>query len=178
MEHKQPPVMPLQRLRPLAWVFLGLGAACIIWPEVATIAVEQLIAWFLVLSGALGLLFWLRLKSGQISLMGLAAAVLTLVLGLVFLVQPIAGARTLTMILGALFLVEGALGAAMALSLRQLHSGWIVALLSAIATLALSFLIFAGWPSASSWMIGLLFGINLLTTGLALLALSRLDTRR
>ncbi|MGO4909463.1 HdeD family acid-resistance protein [Pseudorhodobacter sp. W20_MBD10_FR17] len=178
MENKQPPVLPFQRLRPLAWVFLGLGAASIIWPEVATIAVEQLIAWFLVLSGALGVLFWLRFKSGQISLMGLAAAALTLVLGLVFLVQPIAGARTLTMIMATIFLVEGALGAAMALSLREHHAGWVVAMLSAIATLALSFLVFIGWPEASSWVIGLLFGINLLTTGLALLALSRVDPQK
>jgi uncharacterized membrane protein HdeD (DUF308 family) len=177
MVKKLPPVLPLQKLRPLAWVFLGLGVASIIWPEVATIAVEQLIAWFLVLSGALGVLFWLRFKSGQISLMGLTAAVMTLVLGSIFLVQPMAGARTLTMVLAAIFLVEGALGTAMALSLRQHNAGWGVALLSAIATLALSFLIFMGWPSASSWVIGLLFGLNLLTTGVALLALSRVGPR-
>jgi uncharacterized membrane protein HdeD (DUF308 family) len=81
------------------------------------------------------------------------------------------------MILALLFLIEGALGVAVALSLRSQHSGWIWALLSALATLALSVMIFAGWPSASSWMIGLLFGFNLLTTGVALLVLSRVDSR-
>jgi uncharacterized membrane protein HdeD (DUF308 family) len=154
-------------LQPLGWVFLSLGTASVIWPEIATIAVEQLIAWFLLLSGFLGVLFWLRLKSGRISLMGLGAAVLTIVLGLVFLVQPVVGARTLTMIL------EGVLAAAVALSLRGQHAGWGAALLSAVATLALSGLIFVGWPAASAWVIGLLFGLNLLTTGLALLVLGR-----
>jgi uncharacterized membrane protein HdeD (DUF308 family) len=160
-------------LQPLGWVFLSLGTASVIWPEIATIAVEQLIAWFLLLSGFLGVLFWLRLKSGRISLMGLGAAVLTIVLGLVFLVQPVVGARTLTMILAALLLLEGVLAAAVALSLRGQHAGWGAALLSAVATLALSGLIFVGWPAASAWVIGLLFGLNLLTTGLALLVLGR-----
>jgi uncharacterized membrane protein HdeD (DUF308 family) len=96
---------------------------------------------------------------------------LALVLGLVFAFQPFAGARTLTMILAALFVVEGVLGVFIALALRDQSSGWIWTLLSALSTLVLAVLIVAGWPSTSVWVIGVLFGLNMLTTGAALLAL-------
>ncbi len=38
-------------------------------------------------------------------------------------------------------------------------------------------LILVGWPSTAAWAIGLLVGINLLTTGIALAAVA-MDARR
>lgn len=162
---------PLDKLRKLGWLFVALGMGCVVWPTVATLALEQLVAWLLVFSGLSGLLFWRSFSIGRIGLTGLATALLALILGLVFVFQPLAGARTLTMILAVLFLAEGALGVMIALALRQHSPAWVWTLLSALSTLVLAVLIFLGWPSTSVWVIGMLFGLNLLTTGAALLAL-------
>lgn len=163
--------MQFEKLRMPGWFFIVLGFACMAWPTVATIALEQLIAWLLVFSGISGLIFWRGFGGGRIGLAGFAMAGLVLVLGLILLFQPIAGARTLTMILAVVFLVEGLLGITFALALRGQSAGWVWTLLSALSTLVLAVLIIMGWPSTSVWVIGVLFGLNLLTTGAALLAL-------
>ena len=116
------------------WIFVILGAVCVIWPSIATMTFERLIAAFIGVFGITGLLFWRVFRSGVVGPIGLGTAVVALVLGVVLLVQPMAGARTLTLILGAL--------------------------------------IIAGWRAGSSWMIGWLFGIHLLTTGIALLTIN------
>jgi uncharacterized membrane protein HdeD (DUF308 family) len=163
--------MKLDRLRMLGWFFIALGVGAMAWPTVATIALEQLIAWLLVFSGISGLLFWRSFSVGRVGFAGLVTAGLALFLGLIFAFQPFVGARTLTIILAVLLMVEGLLGVSIALALRNQSTGWVWTLLSAVSTLVLAVLIIAGWPSTSVWVIGVLFGLNLLTTGAALLAL-------
>lgn len=163
--------MLFEKLRMPGWIFIALGFGCIVWPNVATIALTQLIAWLLVFSGISGLLFWRSFSVGRVGLAGLAMAVLVLILGLIFAFQPLAGARTLTMLLAVIFLIEGAFGIFAAMSLRDQSSAWIWTLLSAVSTLILAILIIMGWPTTSVWVIGLLFGLNLITTGAAMLAL-------
>jgi uncharacterized membrane protein HdeD (DUF308 family) len=164
--------MLFDKLRIPGWIFILLGFGCIAWPTVATIALEQLIAWLLVFSGISGILFWRSFSVGRVGMAGLVTAGLVLILGLVFAFQPIAGARTLTMILTLVFLVEGVLGIFVAMALRDQNAGWIWTLLSALSTLILAALIIIGWPGTSVWLVGLLFGLNLITTGAALLAMA------
>lgn len=95
-----------------------------------------------------------------------------LLAGILKLVYPIGGAQTLTLLLTGLFLVEGAVMLVFGLRIkRQLGgSGWLV--LSGAATLILAIMIGAGWPSTGDWIIGLLVGINLLTTGMTFIMFS------
>jgi uncharacterized membrane protein HdeD (DUF308 family) len=44
--------------------------------------------------------------------------------------------------------------------------GWLLA--SGVADLLLAGLIFSSWPASASWTLGLIVGINLITTGLAI----------
>lgn len=167
----------VSNVRPLAWLFLALGIVSIIWPAVATIAVERLIAAFFIMSGIAGLFFWRQFGSGRVTAMGIATSAIALILGVVLAVQPIAGAATLTMILVAALVVEGALNIWMALQWRDANARWIWPLLSGIVTLVLAVMIVSGWPSTAVWAIGLLFGMNLLSNGLVLLALSQTGSR-
>jgi uncharacterized membrane protein HdeD (DUF308 family) len=50
-------------------------------------------------------------------------------------------------------------------------------LLSGIADLILAGLIIAGWPSSAAWALGLIVGINLITSGVAL-AIAAVASRR
>ncbi len=153
-------------------VLIVLGVAALLFPVFATIAVEQLVAWLLVLAGATGIAMWWRFRdlhrTGWISL---GLAVLCVILGVLLLFDPIAGARTLTIILGLAFLAEAALTLLFAMAVRTRLKGGVWMMLSGLTSLVMAVLIFSGWPGTAVWVIGLLFGINLLTSGLALMFL-------
>jgi uncharacterized membrane protein HdeD (DUF308 family) len=59
----------------------------------------------------------------------------------------------------------------MAVGLRA-HEGWIWLLISGLVSLAVGALIFAQLPSSAEWAIGLLVGINMISSGWAYFFLS------
>jgi uncharacterized membrane protein HdeD (DUF308 family) len=77
---------------------------------------------------------------------------------------PLAGILTLTILLAALFIAEGVLEIIMAFRVRP-HEGWGWLLLSGLIAAAVGVLIALGLPSSATWAIGLLTGINLISTG-------------
>jgi uncharacterized membrane protein HdeD (DUF308 family) len=50
----------------------------------------------------------------------------------------------------------------------MLPSSWVWVLLSGIVDLVLAAIIIAGWPGTAAWVLGLLVGINLFMSGVAL----------
>lgn len=173
-QDSDPQVGLYKSLNPLAWLFVVLGTISITWPVTATIAVEQWIAVFFGMSGIGGLLFWWSFRDAGANRMGLLTAALALIAGIVLAVSPLAGAATLTMVLVAILIVEGLLGIVLALRWQRLKLRWSWPLLNAIVTLVLAAMIVSGWPSSANWVIGLLFGLNLLSIGITLLMVGRL----
>ena len=84
---------------------------------------------------------------------------------------PFTGIITLTLLLAALFLAEGVLEVMMAMRVRP-HQGWGWLLLSGLVAIAVGVMIAAGLPSSAVWAIGLLTGINLLSTGVSFVVLA------
>jgi len=72
--------------------------------------------------------------------------------------------------LAMFFVLEGVFLAVGAIQMRS-HSGWVWTLISGLAAIFLGVMIYGGWPSSSAWVLGLLFGINLIFSGTSLLAL-------
>lgn len=52
-------------------------------------------------------------------------------------------------------------------------AGWVGMLLSGIASAVLAVVIVAGWPGVSAIALGILLGVNFLSTGLAYMFVSR-----
>jgi uncharacterized membrane protein HdeD (DUF308 family) len=77
---------------------------------------------------------------------------------------PFSGIITLTILLAALFIAEGVLEVIMAFRVRP-HEGWGWLLLSGLVAIAVGVLIAMQLPSSATWAIGLLTGVNLLSTG-------------
>jgi uncharacterized membrane protein HdeD (DUF308 family) len=152
-------------------VFTALGIFAIVLPAAATLAVELLIGWLLLVSGISGLVFsWhMRVRSDW-WMTGLVAA-LTTVLGLIFLLSPRTGIASLTLLIVALFLVEGVFTVAWAFRLRGVTATWSWIALSGAMSIVVALLIWSGWPGSSAWAIGLLVGINFLSTGVSILML-------
>lgn len=155
-------------------VLIALGLFAIAMPYVATLAVELMVGWLLVIGGVFGLV---AAFSGGQSTPGfwwnLLVAVLYLLAGVALLWHPVAGAVTLTLILVAYLIAGGITKAVMSMNMRNIvPKAWGWMLFSALVDIALAALILSGWPGSAGWVIGLLVGINLLMTGVALVIAS------
>jgi uncharacterized membrane protein HdeD (DUF308 family) len=108
-------------------------------------------------------------------------ALLSIVVGGLLLWKPIEGVLSLTIVLTAFFIVEGIFQAAAALVYRDgMPGSWGWLLVSGLADLALAAIIIMGWPGTAVWILGLLVGINLLTSGWAvvMVALGARETQQ
>jgi uncharacterized membrane protein HdeD (DUF308 family) len=154
-------------------VLFILGLLAIIVPPIATIAVEVLIGWLLLMSGVVGLVATLRMRNAPGRGWSLASAVLGIVAGIVLLAWPLSGAVSLTMILTVFLVLEGVVSILYALEhKRELSGRWGAMLFSGGVDLLLAGIIFAGLPGTAAWAIGLLVGINLVFGGSALIAMA------
>lgn len=148
-----------------------LGIAAISMPLLAALAIELLLGWLLVIGGiAQGIHAFGQKQWGGL-LWQLLIGVLYLAVGTMLLVEPLRGVLTLTFLLAVFFVAEGILRMIMALKLRPVQNwGWM--LVSGVVTLILGALIWANWPSAAVWAIGLLVGIDMVFGGWSLIMLA------
>jgi len=150
-----------------------LGTLAIVVPPIATIAVEILIGWLLLLSGIVGLISTFRTRGAPGFGWSLLSAVIGIVAGVVLLAWPLSGAFSLTLILTVFLVLEGVVSILYALEhKRELSGRWGMMLISGVVDLILAGIIFAGLPGTAAWAIGLLVGINLVFGGSALIAMA------
>jgi uncharacterized membrane protein HdeD (DUF308 family) len=148
-----------------------LGLLAIAVPMVATLAVEVLIAWLLLIGGVAQAVHAFTARGWRGFMVYLLGGILSLGVGLLMLLYPLQGAAALTIVLAAYLLVQGIFQTILAFQIRPLGS-WLWMLLSGIVTLVLAILIWLAWPSSALWVIGLLVGIHLLFTGFSLITLA------
>lgn len=150
-----------------------LGIAALVWPQISSLAVELYVGWFFLISGAVGLGLVLFAPTAGSFVWSLLTSALTLFAGIVLLWHPIAGTVSLTLVLTAFFLAEGLFQIVAAISHRRDFPeswGWMV--LSGIADLVLVALVVAGWPSSAAWTLGIFAGVNLITSGIAIVVVA------
>ncbi|BDW88170.1 hypothetical protein MACH01_09370 [Thalassospira tepidiphila] len=160
-----------KRLRNVGVVMLILGVLAVAFPFVTTIAFKTVIGW-LFLFGALGHFYgaWNADTPTRRSLDVVQGIVFALIGGwLAFM--PEGGIVTLTVLLAIAFLLHGIFETLMALWLKQ-FPGWKWMLVSGGISVLAGILIFAELPSSATWAIGLLIGINLLSSGFSYLMVS------
>ena len=154
-------------------ILIALGAAAIIIPPIATIAVTIFFGGLLLLSGIVGLIttFWMRGVPGF--WWSLISAILAIIVGVMLMGWPVRGAFSLTFLLIVFFIIEGVVSVMFALDhRRELAGAWGWMLASGIVDLILATIILAGLPGTAAWVIGLLVGINLTFGGVALIAMA------
>jgi len=150
-----------------------LGVLAIMLPNIATLAVELLVGWLLLISGVVGLItsFWMRQAPGF--WWSLISAIIGIIAGVLLLIWPLTGVISLTIVLIAFFLIEGITTIMYAIEhRRELTGRWGWMLASGIITLILALLIWARLPSTAAWAIGLLVGIDLVFGGMALVGIA------
>jgi uncharacterized membrane protein HdeD (DUF308 family) len=159
----------------LLWLGIALvilGIAAILFPIVSTLVAALLVGWVFLISG-------IFLLVGSFSIHGtgpffgaLLLSLLSIAAGVFLLFNPLAGEVALTLMVGVIFIVQGAFEIFFAFETRP-HGGWVGMLISGIASVIMSLLIAAGWPAVSVIVLGILLGVNLLTTGFGYIFVSR-----
>ena len=156
----------------LGVTMVAIGIAAIVFPIISTLAATILVGWVLLISG--GFMFF-----GSFSIHGtgpffaaLLFSLLSIAAGAFTLFNPLAGAVALTLVLGVTFVFQGAFEVFFALEMRP-HPGWMGMLISGLASIVMAVLIAAGWPGISVIVLGILLGVNFLSTGLGYIFVSR-----
>jgi uncharacterized membrane protein HdeD (DUF308 family) len=148
-----------------------LGAIAILVPHFFTVAIVVSLGWILLFGGIFLLaraIFFIRMPgSGLWLFMGL----LQLVIGYLFLAQPLGGVLTLTLLMTLFFALEGIAKISFALMMRPLNH-WGLVLFSGVTALILALVVWIGWPGTAEWLLGLFFGINLFFGGWSLINIS------
>ena len=140
-------------------------------PFLAAVAVNVLIAWLIILSGAVHIMLAFRAHGSSSLLWKLLVGLAYVFFGGYLLLHPVLAVASLTLILASLFLIEGILNVVLFFRIRSMRgSSWI--LVDGIITLALGAMIYAQWPSSSAWAIGTLVGISMIISGISRVMLS------
>ena len=147
------------------------GIAAIAMPPAAGLAVNIVVAWLLLFSGAMHLVFAWNTRT-------IGAAVWEVLLGLVYgaigtylLLRPVAGLVALTLALAIYLFLEAILEFTLWSFLRRLPgAGWL--LFDGVVTLILAVMIWRTWPWSTEWVIGTLVGVSMLFSGASRLMLS------
>jgi len=150
-------------------IMVILGVLALAAPVFATIAVDIYIGWLFLFSGVLGLIAIFSARHPTRFRWGMVTAVLSLVLGVILLWKPAQGAISLTMLLTAFFIAEGLYQATASVAYRDsMGSKWGWMLVSGIADLVLAAIILWSWPMSVGWALGIIAGVNLITSGWAI----------
>ncbi len=154
-------------------ILLLAGLVAIVLPPIATLAVEIIVGWLLLIIGVVGLITTSRMRRAPGFWWSLVSAALGIAAGIVLLGWPLTGVLSLTLVLIVFFLIEGVASIMFALEhKRELSGRWGWMLASGVVDLVLGAMVLAGLPSTAVWAIGLLVGINMVFGGAALIAMA------
>ncbi len=155
----------------LGIVLVVAGIAAIAFPLVSTIAAKIALGWIFLAAGMVMIIHAFSIQKWGGFLMELLLGVLYLFAGGWLAFFPFTGIVTLTILLAALFLAEGVVEVIMGFRVRP-HEGWGWLVFSGLIAVAVGLLIAAELPSSAVWAIGLLVGVNLLSTGISFIVLA------
>lgn len=147
--------------------FVVLGVIALAFSVMTTLASVFVLGWILAFAGIFEAVHAFKLPRWSGVLLELLVAILYVVVGVLMIVRPAAGALSLTLLIGAFFLAGGLFRIVAAVAGRPPNWGWL--LLSGIVTLLLGLLIVAEWPASGLWVIGMFLGIDLLFSGTSLI---------
>jgi uncharacterized membrane protein HdeD (DUF308 family) len=128
-----------------------------------------LVGWLLLLGGATHIVSVFRRDDGG-AVWHLALGLAYIAGGVYFLSHPLIGLQALTLLLAMLLFVEAGVDL-VAYSAQRREPGAVWLLVNAFVTALLGTLIAMHWPAMTVWVIGTMFGLNLLVTGVSRLML-------
>lgn len=140
-----------------------LGAFALIDSIAVSVISILVFAWILIIAGVVEVVHALRHRHSHHLLLHWLNAVFALVIGVVLLRNSLAGLLVITLMLAVYFIVVGIFRIIAGATMKTPGAGW--TLFDGIISLVLGLMVWAQWPVAALWIIGLFIGINLVITG-------------
>jgi uncharacterized membrane protein HdeD (DUF308 family) len=162
----------IEELRQNAGWVTDIGILAIGSPLVTGMAITWTVGIFLIVGGAGQCLPAFREGAFGRALLVFLTGMVTLIAGGYMVSQPVAALASITLLLAACFLATGVLAIIAALPIRPAN-GWVWMLANGVITLLPGLMLWKQWPLSGAWAVGLLFGVQLVTPGVALLAPGR-----
>lgn len=162
--------------RRIIWILLGAlaiaaGAVALANPMAATLTAERIAGWTFLFLGLMQIFAVFQQTGWRGRIWAIIAGIAFTLLGISLLAQPMQGILSLTLTVGVLFLTAGVMKAVMAFSMGRGRSFWMV-MLSGALSLVLGVMILANYPQSAATILGLLLGIELISNGVSMIALS------
>ncbi len=148
-----------------------LGIVAIALPFATAIALSLLFGWIFILGAIAQIIYAFVSRRAGSFIWKLLMGVFYLIGGIFVLLSPGITALTLSLILAISILVQSITQVIDAVQMRP-APGWGWTLFSGITGIILGILIFAQGPVSAVWLLGIWFGINLLSDGIGVVMLS------
>jgi uncharacterized membrane protein HdeD (DUF308 family) len=148
------------------------GVLALVYPVVAAVTAALYVGWFALIAGVIAIVVAIRTRSEPQFGWRLAVGVLYIVLGFLLLANPVAAAATLALLVGALMAASGVVEIMLAFRHKP-KAGWGWLLANGILSIILAIMIAIGWPLGSLVLIGYLVGFQIITCGVARIALAQ-----
>lgn len=150
---------------------LIVGMLLLILPQVSTLALSLMISVALILAGIYKFISSIiRRDEIEKSWLSATIALLMIVTGAYLTIRPLFNLFLLTMVVGIYFVLEGVNSMVMAFESKGVLKHWWVGLLAGLAQFALAFIILFGLPGTALFTIGVLIGVSMLLSGIALIS--------
>ncbi len=155
----------------LGVLMIILGIIAMLAPWEFGIVIALIIGWTAIFNGVAQIIYGVRTHSGGRTVLEVILGLIYIIAGIYLLVHPVGGLLVLTIFLASFLIVYGIFALVLAFQMRPLH-GWGWVLFDAIITILLGVLIWAHWPLNAEWVVGTLFGISILVSGVTRLMMS------
>lgn len=147
-----------------------MGSVAIASPLVAGTAIMYIVGAVMLVAGIGQVASAFRANDLWHKLLPLVLGVVTVIAGLMVLFHPLVGLELLTLFLAAYFIASGIWKIVVSFNYRPAQ-GWIGLLLSGVVNWVLGAMIFMLWPASGLWVIGIIVGVDLVLTGVAMIFL-------
>lgn len=159
-----------------SWIWMAVfavislvgGVLALLNPFAATLAATLMAGWAFAFLGVLQIVQSFQVQGWGGFLWALLFGILSLVVGVSLVFNPLAGMVSLTLLVAVLFLALGAVKIMYAISLRPV-TGWGWVLVSGIVSLVLGVMILANFPWSAVSVLGILLGVELISNGVLFL---------
>ena len=155
----------------LGVLMIILGIIAMLAPWEFGIVIALIIGWSAIFNGVAQIIYGIRTHSGGRTVLEVILGLIYIVAGIYLLMHPVGGLLVLTLFLACFLIVYGIFALVLAFHMRPL-TGWGWVLFDAIITILLGILIWAHWPLNSEWVVGTLFGISIIVSGVTRLMMS------
>ena len=140
-----------------------IGAIALFIMPAATIGTVLVLGWLMVISGIIEAVHAFKVRGWGGVFLHLIGGVLGILVGLLIVTHPVAGALAWTLLFASFFTVIGTFRIVTAIKLKFPHWKW--AVFDGVVSLLLGLVLWANWPWSGLWYLGLAVGVSLILRG-------------